>query len=279
MQVAFKEGWIPGTYYVQHIDKIRDKNSGKVGDVKSLNYKFFNDDEAFPDVLSYINGKFIDLDNRIISHNDVKSYLFNDYSTIIYKLNNTSQGKGVNVIKKSEFSINLISSLGSGLFQKYILQHDFFNNVQQSSVNLLRIFTTIDLAGQVSINAIYLVTANSNDTHVKAGDTIRIPVDIRTGLLSKFGYSPDFRKIHEHPISQFKFANNYIPNFNKIKDKVISLHKMMPHNSIIGWDIILDTKDNVNVMEWNTNYPAIYFHEATQGPCFKQLNWERFARS
>lgn len=33
---------------------------------------------------------------------------------------------------------------------------------------------------------------------------------------------------------------------------------------------------NVGLMEWNAGHNDIKFSEATQGPCFHDLGWEKF---
>jgi hypothetical protein len=59
---------------------------------------------------------------------------------------------------------------------------------------------------------------------------------------------------------------------------VIELHRKAPYTRCIGWDVTLDEKETVQLMEWNAWSPGIMFHEATQGPCFADLGLERLRK-
>ena len=50
----------------------------------------------------------------------------------------------------------------------------------------------------------------------------------------------------------------------------------MPYVRAIGWDVSVDKNDDVHVMEWNGNHNDIKFSEATVGPCFLGLGWEKY---
>jgi hypothetical protein len=73
------------------------------------------------------------------------------------------------------------------------------------------------------------------------------------------------------------FAGNRIAAFNKCTVSVLELQKKMPYVRCIGWDVVVDKSDCVRVMEWNGHYNDIRFLEATQGPCFRGLQWETLA--
>ena len=50
---------------------------------------------------------------------------------------------------------------------------------------------------------------------------------------------------------------------------------MVPFARSIGWDMIVDNNNEIQVMEWNGSHNDIKFSEATQGPCFSNLGWEK----
>lgn len=56
---------------------------------------------------------------------------------------------------------------------------------------------------------------------------------------------------------------------------VTKLHKKAPYARCIGWDVTVDGDENVRLLEWNPEHNGIKFSEATQGPCFADLGWER----
>ena len=53
----------------------------------------------------------------------------------------------------------------------------------------------------------------------------------------------------------------------------------MPFARSVGWDVVVDSDDEVRVLEWNAGHNDIKFSEATQGPCFSDMGWETLWRS
>ena len=56
----------------------------------------------------------------------------------------------------------------------------------------------------------------------------------------------------------------------------IELHKKLPHITIIGWDMAICDDETTKVIEWNTGHCDIKFSEASTGPCFLGLGWEKY---
>ena len=144
-----------------------------------------------------------------------------------------------------------------------------------NSVATIRVTTVVDNSGCISVRACYLRVGRSNDSHVQSNSHIRIPIDIQNGELSEYGYLTDWRRIIQHPDTKTIFKGTIIPFFEKCTSTAISLHKIMPYTRCIGWGIIVDKNNNVKLMEWNGYHNDIKFSEATQGPCFTDLGWEK----
>jgi Sugar-transfer associated ATP-grasp len=116
-----------------------------------------------------------------------------------------------------------------------------------------------------------------SDTHLRSSSAIRIAVDPRNGALADTGYFPTWLTTREHPDSHMTFAGSQIPAFDKCTATVLELHGKMPYVRCIGWDVVVDKSNNVRVMEWNGHHNDIRFLEATQGPCFRDLHWEKLS--
>ena len=56
----------------------------------------------------------------------------------------------------------------------------------------------------------------------------------------------------------------------------IELHKKVPHITIIGWDMAICDDETTKVIEWNAKHCDIKFSEASTGPCFLGLGWEKY---
>jgi hypothetical protein len=80
-----------------------------------------------------------------------------------------------------------------------------------------------------------------------------------------------------HPTSGETFAGKAIPAFDQCLATVVAHHQRVPYVGAVGWDVTVDRDDSVHILEWNAFHNGIGFSEATMGPCFKGLDWERFA--
>lgn len=269
----FKEGWIPDNYYGKIVVPSLKGGYGEIDDLKSLNNKIFKSN-LFPDIAYYANGLWTSNNYAIVSEKNIKELLFKKSKKIVYKIDNSLQGLGVYFFTRENFEVTNVTSLGNGIVQEYIKQHKFFEEIMPQSVATIRLTTFIDKLGIVSLRAAYLRIGRTSDSHVKSATHIRIPIDIETGELYENGYNTNWNSIEKHPDTNFIFKKKQIPNFNDCINSAFYLHKLIPFVRTIGWDMVIDEKENVKVMEWNGTHNDIKFSEATQGPCFSGLGWE-----
>jgi len=271
---CFKEGWIPDNYYGSVVVPKLKGDYGKISCLKSLHATIFSHN-SFPDILSYANGVFFDTEYRVLHPDSVKAKLFADQERVIFKLDSSQQGKGIFFFDKKSFNLSEIGKLGNGLFQCIIEQHPCFQEFANASVATLRMTTVCEDDGTTSLRACYLRLGTGTDTHVQSNSNIRIPIDLKSGTFSRVGFTPDWLEIDCHPTSKVKFQGKFIPAYNDCVRLVTNLHRRVPYARCIGWDVTLDDRENVKIMEWNAEHNGIKFTEATQGPCFSDLHWER----
>ncbi|MFC3196166.1 sugar-transfer associated ATP-grasp domain-containing protein [Parapedobacter deserti] len=275
---SFKEGWIPDNYYGKIVVPALKGQYGKIGDLKSLTNKLFNEN-IFPDLLYYTNGLFFTTDYCAFPPEKIKEYVFRDSNKVVFKKDNSGRGFGISIFDESNFDVNKIKTLGDGVIQEYIKQHAFFKAFMPNSVATIRITTAIDDYGSCTARACFLRLGRSKDTHINSESRILIPVNLETGALHDQGFMPNWNLTDRHPDTGTLFAKKQIPNFAKCISTAVALHKSMPLARCIGWDMIVDENDDVKIMEWNGNHNGIKFSEATQGPCFSDLGWENLWRT
>lgn len=271
----FKPGWIPHNFYKPQVVSSINGHYGACSSLKPLNRLFFQAKE-FPDLGSFTNGLFLDKYYQVRSPKDFEKILFSDCNRVIFKADQSLKGLGIHIFDRNNFNTEDFKVLGNGIFQKYVDQHPLFDEYTPKSVATIRILTAINGEGKVSTRGSYLRLAAEHDTHVQSATAAIIPIDLATGVLSETGYMPSWTTLHSHPGSQKSFANVKLPNFRNCVDIVTSLHLKVPFVGCIGWDVTVDKEGQVVVLEWNGMYPGIAFIEATQGPCFVDLGWERF---
>lgn len=271
---TFVEGWIPDNYYGRILVPKLKGNYGAIANFSSLTGRLFKS-ANFPNVIYLSNGQWLSTDYEVLSKPEALKLIQEETSRLLFKTDNSSQGRGIHFLDKDHLTLEHLESLGNGVIQTYINQHPFFQDISPNSVSTLRVTSTIDNQGEVTINACYLRVGRNQDTHVKPGSHIRVPVNQKTGDLDKNGYSTKWHQIDKHPDTKFVFEGKQIPHFDKIISTTKKLHKMVPFAICIGWDMIIDVNNEVKVMEWNGAHNDIKFSEATQGPCFANLGWEK----
>jgi hypothetical protein len=273
----FKVGWLPDNYYRNVVIPKIQGNYGKISNLKPLTNRLFQN-EYCPDIGYYLNGTWFDKNYNQIPKNKIKTLFFSNTKKIICKLDSTFQGKGVFVYDENNFSIVEIENSGDCVLQKFIQQHSFFNQYVTESVATIRLTTVVDTKGEISLRASYLRLGRADNTHVQSDSHIRVPINKESGILHHQGFLPNWIQVNEHPDTNVVFKEKKIPDFNKAVELVLNMHKKMPMVACIGWDLIIDSQNKPIVMEWNGFSNDIKFSEATQGPCFKDLNWNKLRK-
>lgn len=271
---GFKEGWISDRYFKDVVIPNIDGDYRNLAKHKSLNNFFFNHN-AFPDLASQMNGAFFNREYKYLSSKDLKNLLFEKDENIVFKQDSSARGRGIHFFNPKNFEIEKIKKLGNGIFQKKIDQHDIFKKFTANSVATLRITTVMNNQGEASARACFLRFGSGSETYIQAKSNIRVSIDLKSGEFSEIAYSPNWRAIREHPTSKVKFKGNTIPLFDQCIELVLDLHTKVPFIGLIGWDVIIDANDNIMIMEWNSGHTGITMSEATQGPCFSGLGWEK----
>lgn len=273
----FKEGWIPDNYFGKIVVPALKGDYGAIADNNALTSRLFNS-SLFPDLLYFTNGLWMTSDYEVIQPNKVFDFIFKETDQVVYKIDNSGQGKGVHIFDRKSFDINHLMNLGNGVLQKFVEQHSFFQAMMPDSVACVRTTSVINDQGEISVPTCYIRVGRKNHSHLQPHALIRIAVNPKTGDLDKYGYLSNWLEIEKHPDTEFIFDGKKIPNFEKFIDASIALHRKVPFTRVIGWDMILDAKNNVQVLEWNGSHNDIKFSEVKQGPCFADLGWENLWR-
>ncbi|MEO7601779.1 MAG: sugar-transfer associated ATP-grasp domain-containing protein [Sphingomicrobium sp.] len=244
--------------------------------MKSLSLVMF-DSASFPDLATQINGSLFDRAHKRLSFDEARARLFENADHIVFKQDGSGQGKSIHFLDKNAFKSETIERLGSGVFQRRIQQHAFFEAFSDAAVAAVRITTIVEPTGEISPRSAYLCLATGSETHVQGATQIRVPVDVIKGTLAETGLDSKWLECRAHPTSGETFAGKKIPAFKKCVRAVIAHHQRIAFVGSVGWDVVVDSDDELQILEWNGFHNGIGFSEATQGPCFADLGWERFA--
>lgn len=273
---GFREGWIPDNYYGLVVDPQKSGKAAGVALLKSFTNRILNTN-ALPDLAYVIDGLYYSRDYRPIAESELIERLFERDERVVFKADNSFQGRSVTFMTRADFPRGA-GRLPDGVFQAPIRQHGFFAAISPRSTATLRITTARELDGNVAVKAAYLRVGRAADDIVTCRTHVRVAVDTHTGRLSDTGYLHDWRSTDTHPDTGFHFAGRVIPRFGQAAELCRSLHASCPHMLCLGWDVCIDQDEQPQIMEWNARYNDIKFSEATMGPCFRGLGWEKLWR-
>lgn len=269
----FKEGWIPDNYYCEYIVIDLKGDYGKICDRGALISNIIEDDNS-SNLGFFINHLLLDINNEIYDASSFKELIFKNTDKVVFKIENSLKGKGVFFFTKETFDFEKIKKLGNGIFQKFIIQNEFFHQFNSSAVGTIRLTSVSKDNGEIEVRAGYYRFGRTNDTHVKSSTQMRIPFDINSGEFYHLAFHPNSRSTKHLPDSAIEFSGLKIPFLSKCISKVKAFHAKIPYIRCIGWDLIIDDQNEVKIIELNGGHNAITFSEIIYGPCFTGLNWE-----
>lgn len=273
----FEEGWIPDHYYGHVVIPKTKGLYGGISHLKSLGRRLFQSG-AFPDLVYSINGFFYAPDFQPLPEAALKRVLFAGGERVVFKADYTRQGRNILVLSRDDFDSAQMRALGNGVFQGYVEQNELFGHVMPDCAATLRLTTVIDNAGQPSLRSAYIKFGRRGDTHVTVQRLVMVPVDLQTGAFAGEGHLFNWDVVDQHPDSGVKFSGLKIPDYARCVETVLDLHGRLPCAQCIGWDVIPDRHGEIQVLEWNGAHNAVSYPQATQGPCFGDLGWERLWR-
>ena len=144
------------------------------------------------------------------------------------------------------------------------------------SVATLRVFTVTEDCGKTSARYAALAIGRNQDTHINKSAFVTVPVDCRTGeFFSKGMLAPEGRFTDRHPDTHVTFSGKAIPQCHKMIAWCEKTHQTMPACRTIGWDVILDENNEIQLIEWEGWGGINRFIEPIYGPCFADMGWEK----
>lgn len=267
----FKKGWIPNNYYTDIVIPLLKGQYGRLSSMRSLVTKIFGN-EFFPDVLYFVNGKFLSSELEIIPEREVKERLFEEQSRVVFKEDSSLRGLGVHVFEPGGFDIGKVKRLGNGVFQGFIDQYEQFDRIVTGPVSTIRITTVYGIDGRIEARGSFLRVGREGESHVRSSSQTKISIDPETGKLAAEGYNSDWKSVGKHPDTGFVFGRTVISGFEKCKDTVIQLHKRIPQVASIGWDIAIDRAGGSGPWSGTAAITASILLRLQMDPC--SLDWD-----
>lgn len=206
----------------------------------------------------------------------IYSQLDGDARIIYKKTTNTSLGLGVkkyvlDTEKDIHELVNKCADKGEFLFQKCVDQHDFLQQFNKSSVNIIRIITFRHNGEYhlLSSSLRYGMDGSTTDVAFVNGEEVVnvVGIDDR-GIIKDRLYGVNGQK----DFSVYNLIENKtVPHFEDLKKAAIEGHKHLAHFDHVAWDFTIDKDGNPICIEYNINNPGTQLYQFANGPLYGSL--------
>lgn len=222
---------------------------------KEKNKKLFADKGEFNILFKdFMNRDFLDL--RKASLSDFKEFIRKHPSYISKPACGSSGFKVEKIITDKNTDIEGLYNKQINdrcfIIEEIIVQHEKMSSLNPSSVNTIRVITTKDHNGQISVYKVAMRIGNGN----KVADNLNnggmaCSIDIDTGKIDSHGITKKIDLTYDiHPISHIPLVGFEIPHYKKILEFCIEAHKLIDMD-LIGFDIAV-TPNGCSIVEGNS---------------------------
>jgi hypothetical protein len=237
-------------------------------DDKEVFYHLFKDYVKTPKILGNIkSGKFIDLDNKELTINDICSFLHSS-NGMIFRLKKDGGGKGLFLIKEvnnhyeingkestKEDIANFVKLSDGYVVSEAIKNAEYSAKIFDKSVNTLRIIVAREKDSEkFEVVATYhrfgCNESIPGDNMCRGGFVSKI--DINTGVLSKITSARTTEFYSCHPETGSQIEGVKVPNFEYIKKSLIDISYKFNFLNLIAWDVVV-SDDGFEIIEGNAS--------------------------
>lgn len=245
-----REKWAGTGYMYEYQLHMNPKSSRHILDDKTLFYKKYGE---------FFVHQVADLATLKDNPEIVQKFLNCPSGKIVLKVADGKCGKGVLIRKSVDFypdtMIQFMEMEGYELAEEFLVQHPELQNLSPSAVNTVRIFTQLNVKGEVELLGCRLrISVNSPVDNMAAGN-MAAPIDERTGIVTGPGVYSDITKTDEavHPITGVRIEGFQVPFWNETLEMVKKAALKHPQNRSIGWDIVI-TDHGPGLIEGNHDW-------------------------
>ena len=214
---------------------------------ENIKLLFWNKERWLKYFKDYVNRSWISLSN--ISYNEFRNLIVPNKDYIAKPLEG-SLGIGIFKFTRNEVSQSLFNKLKK---ENYLVEELIHNESSLAafhlfSLNTIRITTLPD--GNI-IGTFIRFGNNKNlvDNAHTGGIFAKINPD--TGIIETDGIDTEGHHYIIHPYSNIKFKGFEIPRWEEIKRVVREMHSKVPDAPVIGWDVCIDSKNRIEIIEGN----------------------------
>ncbi len=182
----------------------------------------------------------------------------NDFDRVFVKPLTESGGKGARIVETAGMTAKQIheawnewSSEGV-IVEEVLKQHPSIGAFNESTINTIRIYTLLDAGGDPLI----VMSCGRFGRSGKVTDNFHqggygVMIDNETGMIISDGLNRSHQLSSNHPDSGKVFKGFVYPQWHEVVAKVKKIALVNPNIPHVGWDITINDKNQVELIEGN----------------------------
>ena len=224
-----------------------------------------------PEMIAYKRGGYWFLGDELITEEKLLEIMKREGKGFIKIAIATGGAAGVTYVDNStddNYEKTILKVIGNIkkdiVIQRPLIQHKSLSNLNESSVNTMRILTLLR-NGEVKIYS-SLLRIGKADAKVDNGS---ISVGIKPdGKLKEYGYYLTGERVTSHPESGVILKDYQLPSYEEARELVKKAHLRIPQFKLASWDIAIREDGTPTMIEVNTSDGEVSFHQLNNGPLF-----------
>lgn len=267
--------WIPASLYFYYINPYLVNMNLSMAYVDKNMYSIHFPNIKQPTTIFHnMNGHFFDSGMKEHTPEEVLNRLLSYKKFIIKPAIESGRGRDVSLVNVSSLSEESLKDIlnkyiANYIIQEVIIQHSEMDRLNNTSINTCRLYTyrRVDNGEYILLGAAVRFGGQGafRDNACTGGGFCKIHDD---GSVCDNVFR--YRRFGHLSLSQIKGLTNFkIPNYDKVLDRCISMHKTVPYMDLIGWDIAIGEDGDPVLIELN-QYPDCELIQIFNGPMFGQ---------
>ncbi len=237
---------------------------------KNLLDKYFDKEILLIPIVKNIHGFFY-LDNQQVSLEKAIEACNNFDAIVIKPSIGTAGGKGVKKIILDQDYTKQLKKLfdeynNDFIVQEILEQHPQMAKLNSSSLNTIRIITYMGVESVMPLSAVVRIGKSGSFTDNTSGGGMACGINNK-GKLKDYAIN-SYGERYTLADNGTVLKGFEIPCYDLILETVKRQHKNIPHFRLVSWDIAIDNKGDIIIVEFNAMGQDINFHQICNGPLF-----------
>lgn len=221
-------------------------------------------------IVQKVDGHYVTEDNREMSEQDAIRLLESRDVFIAKNALGPGGGKGVRRVVMLEGGRDLLQEVLKWhdiTFEEVVEQHAFMAQFNPDSVNTIR-FVTLNINGRCDVLSAFIRmgAVGSYVDNLSGGNGVLVGLN-QEGCVNEFGIDKHFQKKGNAPTG-IPLKGLKVPDYNMLKDQIVSFHQRIPFANLIGWDVAIGKDGSPVVLEINLDSALVEAHQVFNGPIF-----------